>query len=64
MILSLLLQLCLFLLRCPLAATLHGPLPLDLPILHLRYPHTPWVFPGDTLPMKCKHNEEEPPNRR
>jgi hypothetical protein len=59
MILYLLLQLCFLLLRCSHAATLHGPLPLDLPILHLRYPHTPWVFPGDTLPMKRKHGEEE-----
>ncbi|KAL2843321.1 hypothetical protein BJY01DRAFT_235711 [Aspergillus pseudoustus] len=52
-LLDLLLHLFLLLLRYLLsAAQHHGPLPLDLPILHLRYPHTPWIFPGDTIPMK------------
>ncbi|KAL2868055.1 putative citrate synthase [Aspergillus lucknowensis] len=40
---------------CLLSAAQRGPLPLDLPILHLRYPNTPWVFPGDTLLMSDTH---------
>lgn len=32
-------------------AALLNPLPPSLPILELRYPHGPWISPGDTILM-------------
>lgn len=37
-----------------LAIGVANPLPSDLPILELRYPDTPWIYPGDTLEMSSQ----------